>query len=513
MKKLLSLALALCMLLSLAPAALAEEALPTEDPAAEVVAEAPAEAVEPEVPQDEPADEPIGAGALDGPQEEPAADPSEDVTFDAPQEDPAEEPVEDNPAEEPDDADEEESVSTEAAAISVAPSDEPPENGWYNDGDHVYYFRNGEKIYGIQQIDGIWYYFGKWMLDDSEYQLVEGKGESCRNIRAHAGGALYQNEWYQRSDGKWQYYGNDFARVIDKFIEIDHSWYYLDQYGNMLDNDTYGSSRAHLGGVLYQNEWYEDEDGIKYYKNDLHYAINEILEIAGNYYYFLQDGNMLNNARSDTRWPEYYSQYRAHEGGVLFRNEWYEESGARYYYSEDCIEANGFMVVGDVLYYFTPRMLDDNEYQIDKGDSYTRAHIGGRIYQNEWYTKVNNGVIEKYYYGSDGLTTAGYQTIDGKNYYFYNNGKLYVGEKLLKPWGDKCSYVINSQGYATRLNRDGWTEADGSFYYCLDGKPFEDHVYCIENDYYGFDALGKMYVNKVFTSRNAYEDNSKWQIY
>ena len=56
MKKILSLVLALCMLLSLAPAALAEETLPPEDNPAEAAAEAPTEALEPEVPQEEPAE-------------------------------------------------------------------------------------------------------------------------------------------------------------------------------------------------------------------------------------------------------------------------------------------------------------------------------------------------------------------------------------------------------------------------------------------------------------------------
>ena len=73
-KKLLSLALALCMLLSLAPAALAEEALPPEDPAAEAAAEAPAEADEPEIPQDEPAEDPAELAEPEVPQEEPAED-------------------------------------------------------------------------------------------------------------------------------------------------------------------------------------------------------------------------------------------------------------------------------------------------------------------------------------------------------------------------------------------------------------------------------------------------------
>ena len=539
-KKLLGLALALCMLLSLAPAALAEETLPPEDNPAEAAAEAPTEALEPEVPQEEPAeepaevakpgvpqeepaDEPVGDGVLDVPQEEPA----EAVEPEVPQDNPAEEPVEDDspdtpqeepaeadPAEEPDDADEEESVSTEAAEITVAPGGERPENGWYNDGEHTYYYEIGgpggsaRLRNEIREIDGSWYYFDEngWMLDDAEKKLDwDDDSHQFLYIRARAGGELYVNEWYKKitSSGSmnWYYYGKEGYRVKG-LQQIDGSTYcfennYIDPYlytdgTYKIDGYSYAIDESGRATKLNYNGWTQ-ANGFWYYCIDGEYLHDHVREIDSDWYGFDWRGKLRINqffacreAGSNTE--EYFY---AGSNGKLAANKW-----ALFDYAWHYFGSNRRMCKSGTY------TIDGKRYTFDEWGNCTNRKVGtgwvksdGQWHyfdQHGWpahgWTKIDG---KWYYFAGSGINImlTGKQRIDGKTYYFSDSGVM-LANKWMQEDG-KWLYLNSSGALAT-----GWQKIGGTWYYFESDGAMVTGRKTIDGKSYVFADSGAMAANK-----------------
>ena len=64
---------------------------------------------------------------------------------------------------------------------------------------------------------------------------------------------------------------------------------------------------------------------------------------------------------------------------------------------------------------------------------------------------------------------------------------------------DSYSYVVDKNGIATRLNANGWTKANGKWYYCEKGKAIRRQVRKLGGKYYGFDSEGAMYTDTRFS--------------
>ena len=640
MKRLFSLLLVFCLCLSMLPAAWADaEDTAEEEPAAPAADSLPQteEAEEPEAPSEEP-EEPAEAP------EEPAETPAED-------ESPAGEPE----TEDADEAGAEAAAETEEVSTPAMGATKP-QNGWYNDGKYTYYIENGEevinqtrqiggswyyfgtygrmldnaassgyrarsggKLYcgewyeetkygttyryyygtdcealrGAAQVDGVWYYFytdgqalnnreydpyraheggrlyqnewyrdgeglkyyygsdcklikstaaqidGVWYYFQYSGQMLDGKASAP--YRAYAGGSLYRNEWFTDSDGTRYYYGDDCAMLKSGKYQLDGDWYYFDYNGVMLDNNVYSGYRARPGGKLYCGEWYRDESGAQYYYGeDCKIAKSGILQIDGGWYYLDSSGAMLDDGAASYKVS--YSEtlsIRAHAGGLLYQNEWYQDADGSFYYGEDfgLYKSGKYQIDGD-WYYFDSEgvMLDDAAY----GSLY-RAHPGGKLYRNEWYDGVYYGddctmvsfralqvdgvwyyftgdgsILDdgedgdyrahpggrlyqnewygSYYYGDDCREVTGYQVIDGRGYYFNKYGTRVSEPGIV--YGTRV--VIDEEGYAFLLNEAGWSICNGNRYYCLDGQVLQDRVAEIDGAIYGFDKQGRLYTNTTF---------------
>ncbi|MBO6309641.1 MAG: hypothetical protein J6N70_12545, partial [Oribacterium sp.] len=134
-------------------------------------------------------------------------------------------------------------------------------------------------------------------------------------------------------DGK--YYGFDPLGFLYK----DRSFYLIDDQGNYTDE-----YRAKADGSLYENEWYDEEDGKVYYGEKGVKAENTVLLIDDHYYGFDYSGVLYVDKEFTINEN---SSYRAKEDGSLYQNEWYQYDDEAYdgtivtyksYYDSDCLQ-------------------------------------------------------------------------------------------------------------------------------------------------------------------------------
>ena len=189
-------------------------------------------------------------------------------------------------------------------------------------------------------------------------------------------------------------------------------------------------------------------------------------------------------------------------------------NGNWYYYGLDCNRvSNQTAQINGNWYGFDYSGIMAKNGTLDWHDSatnrwvYIRAKEDGRLYVNEWYKVTNNrGEVSWYYYGEEGHAAQGFQRVNGHDYCFGYDGRM---NKNTTVSGDGYSYAVDENGYAIRLNQNGWSKANGYWYYCIDGETLENHVRKIDGSYYGFDGIGRMYTDTSGNAVIAYVNGGK----
>ena len=122
----------------------------------------------------------------------------------------------------------------------------------------------------------------------------------------------------------------------------------------------------------------------------------------------------------------------------------------------------------------------NREFYSDSERAYYRAKRRWKPYIGEWYQERYNS----YYYGEDGRKYVGFQTINGKQYYFEeHSGWLYKNKLVTDENGKK--YYCDLEGVAIELVNNSWLDANGERYYVKDGAFLEQCVEQIDGIYYG----------------------------
>ena len=141
-------------------------------------------------------------------------------------------------------------------------------------------------------------------------------------------------------------------------------------------------------------------------------------------------------------------------------NGWYQEGSDWYYYQEGKPVAYQVIELGSVCYGFDEYgvMYDNDDFWID-GACY-RAKAGGAL-ATGWYQDGNDW----YYYLADGKAAEDFLQLGGTWYYFESDGKMATDRAV---WSSKYKnyYALNKAGTDSRvLNRAGWVQAFGVWYY------------------------------------------------
>lgn len=404
------------------------------------------------------------------------------------------------------------------------------QSGWkWIDGYWYYYKANHYKAQnGIYDIDGKRYCFGnggKLLANTTYYDswenrmyVVDASGIVSDDYTVTEGIVYYNGSAYLPDYEGWygDYYFSDGQMVINNIIYDNGAHYYLDAHGKYIRNGWYNRNErlkdydgtwswlyADASGKLYYDEWayignswyyfrngYMLSNGIEYIPTENRYAE---FDASGKYLRYVEENGELPTGTPNT-WEYIGGKFRYYNstGTAVKRTSLYIDG---HWYAFD---GNGYMLADTFSsnhyyneYYYTSsgaRLEAPNQWRIINGDWF---YFGPDSSVVDWWMDINGTRyyldINNHDYDTDETTLeselyTGYRCIDGKVFYFYENGACY-GE-----------YV-----------GDGWLQlANGDFVYFKDGKLLKNGVYSIGGAKYYF------YYNGIL-STDDYNYNSNGQ--
>ncbi len=326
-------------------------------------------------------------------------------------------------------------------------------DGWYVDDDgNTYYYQNGEmvtsQIVEIEDEDGntYGYYFysnGIMLKDDYTWcaHLDENNNLIQDQIRADEQGHLLWG-WYDS-----HYYGKDYFMYSNKALEDEGKMYYFDTSGNLVRNQD----------IVIGDTFYHADDNGVLTKKDVDKEQDGWLEVGENWYYIKK--------------------------GEILKNTIEEINGDKYYFYPDGKMATGCFVCGKKVL-----LAEPNGVIVQAGIS-------------QWYYSKQT----KKWYWFDELGDVAQNVgvrIDGKNYYFNENGEMQTGafwanyQETDGTWFSGNVYADTS-GAIDRT--PGWKQQGQNWYYVdSEGKAARwELVEDINGASYYFDYEGIMQTGKI----------------
>mgnify|MGYP000201813007 CR=1 FL=1 len=191
-------------------------------------------------------------------------------------------------------------------------------------------------------------------------------------------------------------------------------------------------------------------------------------------------------------------------------NDWTLVDGFYYYVKDGEFLKECVAKIGSTWYGFNDdgQMYEREEFQIwdsKEGQYYHyRAKKGGALYCSTWYEEDGN----RYYYGENGAGYEGYQTIDGK-LYFFERGRVYL-DQIIDEERDGKRYIADETGALAEAKKNAWTKAGNYYYYLKDDSFLTNCVAKIGNVWYGFDWDGRMMDDTTF---NIWDNESGEESY
>ena len=328
--------------------------------------------------------------------------------------------------------------------------------GWYENGGDKYYFTDKGRASGFTNIDGKTYFFSR--VGDNPMRTgifqIDGVYYAFNND-----GSMYIG-WYENRGNK--YYFTDKGRASG-FTNIDGSTYFFSRW----EDNPMRTGIFQIDGVYYafNNDgsmyigWYENR-GNKYYFTDKGRA-SGFTNIDGSTYFFSRwEDNPMRTGFFQIDGVYYYF-----DNTGKMQTGWHNIDGDDKYFLDNGQMAIGLVKIGNDYYYFDSNGDIKNGWQI----------INGKTYYFDKKTNIAKIGLNKidgydYYFSNEGVMQTGLQNIDGATYFFSRvDGRMRTGFFQI----DGIYYYFNDDG----VMQTGWQEMLGGVRY--------------------FDATGKMQLGIV----------------
>ncbi|MFR4529676.1 MAG: glucosyl transferase [Streptococcus salivarius] len=363
--------------------------------------------------------------------------------------------------------------------------------------DKTYFIGADSKaIKGATVIDNVEYFFDK----ESGAQV---KGDFASNDKYYDGvtGALVTNSYVQVGKN-WYYVGND-GKPLKGSQTINNVPVYFDPYGGrqakgIFGNDGYfydkdSGAKVDLGTNRYvqvNDNWYYVNAEGKILKGD---QIIDGVQVNFNPYNGIQTKGELVDSNGRVISEENYNTYEApskfydKNSGALVKGQYFSHDGKWYYADAEGNILKGSQTIDGVDVYF-----DDDGVQakdaVLNGYYYDKDSGAGKELPHDQFIKIGNDL---YYLSSNGRT--GNITIDGKDYYIEQNGRVLRGSFNIY---QNPPYYDDETGEA--VEKTGFVKSRGSWFYLENGKKIA-----------GFKKIdGKLYYFSA-NPMNKYETNEQ----
>jgi len=325
--------------------------------------------------------------------------------------------------------------------------DKNVKNGWIIENGDYYYYQEGVKYTGIQQVDGVYYDFGTTGAcpGGNPYNglIIDELG-----VRYCINGICQEGWWFvEVDDVEYAYYfdGPDKTAITGQFVYNGISY----EFGE--------------DGRLFHGTWVTTEKGTRYYYGGNLYYKFTFKEIDGKTYYFNDAGYMETGLTAVTN----------SKGSVDYTWYVFDKNG-------EFITGNGLKKVDEDIYYLVDNVpVSKGLVQDDEGNYY---FINSRLkaVKGCWYefsTKSGNGLMPggRYYFNDDGTMVVKQGLIwdDDGEIRYYENG-VAVAKGLVRG-DDGYYYYINSSKVAVRngkywISKTNGLVAEGSYTFLANGR-------------------------------------------
>lgn len=371
--------------------------------------------------------------------------------------------------------------------------------GWNSFNDNWYYVENGNLCRNCQKtIKNNTYCFNYYGV------MLHNEKDSSSNTFYDTDGHMVTG-WYQREtgdyyyfdsngnpvsglqtiNGKKYYFSDEGLLIVNRRVKVNNQNYIIDEKGNVKENNVKNgwvyeiSSKNNNAYYMIDGTYvigWKKIDGVWYYfDSETQSRVTGMLTIAEKKYSFDSIGRM------QTGWIQNEDGlYWADSSGALATDGWRTINNKKYYF-DDYKAVTGMKVYSGFLYFFG---TDGSLLMKITGDA-------------RWISLEGNYY---YYMGNAAYAYNGIYKIDGKSYYFHDDGSLkkysdnvYVdsnGEIVVNSWYEDVWgywYYIGSGGTPVR----GWKQLSGKWYYLGGyGGEMVTGDYIIDNAIYHFDENG-----------------------
>jgi glucan-binding YG repeat protein len=365
--------------------------------------------------------------------------------------------------------------------------------GWVNEDGGFAYYVEGEKLTGVQQIDGFYYDFGENGVNVGQTKLTG----LFYDVEAEA----YRYSYMGELAGGWQNIGGE--------------WYYFDNFSAVSGTRKVGgvSFEFEENGKLVSGKWVNVFTGWRYYYGPTYYA-SGWANIDEQWYYFRsglrvtgisETASMENGAQR--RWYD-FGEDGANRGLVTG---FVEKNGKLYFATEGAtIERGLFKWEGEHYYaQYDGSLIVNKRYYAWLLDSSSELPLGwydfgsdGRVLGGN--TEQLNGIVEKngilYYYENGKPTEKGLFVLDGHYYNARYDGRLIVDQTYYAWLLDSSSElpVGNYEFGADGRMLHGIVDKGGTLYYYEYGKRVEKGLFQLDGYYYNAAAGGKLITNQKY---------------
>lgn len=301
------------------------------------------------------------------------------------------------------------------------------------------------------------------------------------------------------------YDDTDLDSLLDKY-ELDKELETSDTSDNPSGKIEDGIVYETIRGKDYKasNRWVRVDDKI-YYADGEGRAKKGLANIGGHDYYFDKSSKLLVNQSLILDGGKFQADSK---GRVSLREKakagWVGLADKSYYFTNDGKLARGLTDLGEARYYFDKfdglmlrnQIINDGVDKIHTADNGVAQYLGWDYY---------NGKLA--YVNEDGTQAKGIKKINGMNYGFDENGKIF--NRQYKKFGNQW-YYFNKYGEASASDgkfKTGWV---GDRYYFADGKPAEG-IQTIDGKTYIFHELSlekQRNVEKVFNHKRYRTDSN-----
>ena len=347
-----------------------------------------------------------------------------------------------------------------------------PANGWYEDEDITFYFKEGKKFTGFIQIgkinkyivngryaygyaNDIFYAYGVpvngWQFDGiKNFYFKEGK-KFTGTIKEEDEEKYIINGEYARGYIRGLFYSD--GKIANWWVNDGTAWYFFQDGKKFTGLGVDGNGERYFVNGKYANGIYNDKlykDGVetteKIYINDIFYVNGKLANWwydDGTAWYFFKDGKKFTGLGVDGN------------GKMYFSNGKYANTYVDGIFCYEGKPTNGWFDDGKAWYFFKD------------GKKFTGKAVDGNGEMQFFNGKYASRYVDNIYYKDGKL--ANWWCDDGTAWYFFQDGKKFTGHGVD---GNGERYFVEGK-YAN------------GFY---EGKLYKD----------GVEAKGKVYVNGIF---------------